>query len=562
MKLLLQLMLMITTSLSRYGLVRAFSSLPASTTLLSLRQQQGNNNNNVHNNNVLRLYMSTAADTSKDTNFVPMTLLSGFLGSGKTTTLKHLLENNEGLKVGVIVNDVASVNIDAKLVANSNSSSVDTMIELDNGCACCSLADELLTTVETLLTRKNNKNDKFDALVVELSGVADPVAIKSNWQMATQQGHAVTKLTQVDRVVTLVDACTFGSDWMTSDLAENRIKWTEEEDRCAGQRKVTELLAEQVEAADVIVLNKIDMATKDELSIASTVASGLNEKAYVQSVEFGKITSNLILGPLPKKEKKKSCCEAAAKAETECKETSCTDTKKEEETSSSCCDDPVCPDSSTASDIPAAAAAVVDAAAAPVGINTDQLGITNFVYKRTRPFHTQRLLGLLNLWPIPIKENLDIKEFSNQDKFKEEDGSVSPFVGVLRSKGFVWMAPNKWYGANEDSYRHDTAMYWSHAGKHLGITSAGKWWGTIEKDEMKLYFQDNEREYERILSDDFVTEEWSDRRQELVFIGTSISQERIESELDKCLLTDTELDYYRQDALRNYQLTLAAENAE
>eukprot|EP00548_Thalassiothrix_antarctica_P010691 CAMPEP_0194159078 /NCGR_PEP_ID=MMETSP0152-20130528/77626_1 /TAXON_ID=1049557 /ORGANISM="Thalassiothrix antarctica, Strain L6-D1" /LENGTH=300 /DNA_ID=CAMNT_0038868597 /DNA_START=232 /DNA_END=1135 /DNA_ORIENTATION=- len=294
-----------------------------------------------------------------------MTLLSGFLGSGKTTTLKHLLENNEGLKVGVIVNDVASVNIDAKLVANSNSSSVDTMIELDNGCACCSLADELLTTVETLLTRKNNKNDKFDALVVELSGVADdngyysnedddltnkdssitysddglkisvdkfdalvvelsgvadPVAIKSNWQMATQQGHAVTKLTQVDRVVTLVDACTFGSDWMTSDLAENRIKWTEEEDRCAGQRKVTELLAEQVEAADVIVLNKIDMATKDELSIASTVASGLNEKAYVQSVEFGKITSNLILGPLPKKEKKKSCCEAAAKAETECKD--------------------------------------------------------------------------------------------------------------------------------------------------------------------------------------------------------------------------------------------------
>ena len=125
-----------------------------------------------------RLFASSVTPDSKQQP-IPMTLLSGFLGSGKTTTLKHLLENTEGVKIGVIVNDVASVNIDAKLVSATNQG----IVELQNGCACCSLADELLTSVETLLQKKQG----LDALVVELSGVADPVAIKSNWQTAKLQ---------------------------------------------------------------------------------------------------------------------------------------------------------------------------------------------------------------------------------------------------------------------------------------------------------------------------------------------------------------------------------------
>ena len=144
-----------------------------------------------------RLFSTAEATEESDTDgAVPITLLAGFLGSGKTTALKNLLENREGIKVGVIVNDVAAVNIDAKLIANPGNdgeapsadqvdagTAIETdfggTVELQNGCACCSLADELLTSVETLMDGRD-----FDAVVVELSGVADPVAVKQNWDMA------------------------------------------------------------------------------------------------------------------------------------------------------------------------------------------------------------------------------------------------------------------------------------------------------------------------------------------------------------------------------------------
>ncbi len=163
------------------------------------------------------LGVASADTTAERTNHkIPITLLSGFLGSGKTTTLQHLLENKEGLKIGVIVNDVASVNIDAKLVKNSDLDSniaaqSDGIIELQNGCACCSLADELLPTVQTLLESKEN----FDAIVVELSGVGDPVAIQQHWKRSVLSGHPVTNKADMKRIVTLIDSSTFGTDWMS-----------------------------------------------------------------------------------------------------------------------------------------------------------------------------------------------------------------------------------------------------------------------------------------------------------------------------------------------------------
>jgi len=124
-----------------------------------------------------------STSTSEDVlTKVPVTILSGFLGSGKTTALKHLLENREGIKVGVVVNDVASVNIDAKLIIGGSES--DGSIQLQNGCACCSLADELLVSLNTLLENQAAKDSSFDAVVVELSGVADPVSVKNNWNEA------------------------------------------------------------------------------------------------------------------------------------------------------------------------------------------------------------------------------------------------------------------------------------------------------------------------------------------------------------------------------------------
>ena len=135
--------------------------------------------------------------------------LPGFLGSGKTSTLKHLLENNSNIKIGTIVNDVASVNIDAKLVANSDAQrdgnqstgNLDSegVVELQNGCACCSLADELFTSIETL-TRNGDR--ELDAIVVELSGVADPMAVRDNWAAAAEQGHPATRIANLVRTVT------------------------------------------------------------------------------------------------------------------------------------------------------------------------------------------------------------------------------------------------------------------------------------------------------------------------------------------------------------------------
>ena len=151
-------------------------------------------------------------------------------------------------------------------------------------------------------------------------------------------------------------------------------------------------------------------------------------------------------------------------------------------------------------------------------------------------------MALLNTWPVPVKEtlDLDILQDAQENGYNMVDGSgdvESPFVGVLRSKGFCWLSPTKWSGANEDVYRHDTAMYWSHAGKHFGLAANGKWWGSIQmydgwEDYMKKLFKGNLAEYERILREDFVSEEFGDRRQELVFIGTGLDEAKITSALE------------------------------
>mmetsp|Transcript_27106 Transcript_27106/g.54174 ORF Transcript_27106/g.54174 Transcript_27106/m.54174 type:complete len:294 (-) Transcript_27106:94-975(-) len=161
--------------------------------------------------------------------------------------------------------------------------------------------------------------------------------------------------------------------------------------------------------------------------------------------------------------------------------------------------------------------------------SVDHLGITSFVYRASTPFNSQRLMALLNRWPIPIKDCLDFGLVMGLGEDDVDDAvDNKAFVGVLRSKGFCWMAPTKWSNsAGNDVWRHDTAMYWSHAGKHFGITSAGKWWGCLTKEQIKPYFANNMKEYDRIIAEDWVSEEWGDRRQELVFIGSKLNEAEI-----------------------------------
>lgn len=541
---------------------------------------------------------STVSDSEQNVDErPPITLLAGFLGSGKTTTLQNMLTNSDGIKIGIIVNDVASINIDSKLLSNPSYSKEET-IELQNGCACCSLADELLTSVERLV---DGGRRKFDHIVVELSGVADPVAVKNNWEQAEYLDHPATALARMDKVVTLVDSSTFGTDWMTWDTSGDRDGWVDENDDCAKAKKVPELLAEQIESASVLVLNKIDIAGEEQVKIASALTKVLNDKATTFEVKYGGVTAKDIFSvkALERKKEEEDCsdpncndpthdhahshnhgeiCQDSTCTDTshshshdhgeDCKDKDCTDTSHShshdhgddckgaecthpshshshdhgEACNDSTCNDPTHDHSHTHDH---------------ASTSTSNLGITNFVYKSDRPFNPRRLLTLLHFWPVPIKEELDLgqlEEAVNEGVDINGRTEKSPFIGVLRSKGFCWMAPSVWNGPGDDVWRHDTAMYWSHAGKHFGISTAGKWWGTLDKEQMKLYFANNQKEYDRIIREDFVSEEFGDRRQEIVFIGANISKEDITKALDDCLCTDEEMESYRQQ-LRNFEET-------
>ena len=191
--------------------------------------------------------------------------------------------------------------------------------------------------------------------------------------------------------------------------------------------------------------------------------------------------------------------------------------------------------------------------------STANLGISSFVYKATRPFEPKRLRKLLFAWPIPIKGELDFDLLNDtlktgygidQEGDEEETSkTISPFVGVLRSKGFCWIAPTAWEGLLADPWRHDTAMYWSHAGKHFGLEPGGQFWDSLPRSALQDFFagsSDPEGSIHKILNEDFVTEEFGDRRQELVFIGVTMRQKDIEAALDSCLLTDDEMEDYRK----------------
>lgn len=434
-------------------------------------------------------------------------------------------------------------------------------------------------------------------------------------------------MADISKVVTVVDAQTFGSDFMTWDMAQNREGWTDPNDACSANQKVSELLAEQVEAADIILVNKVDLASEEQVVVASKVAAALNVNAVLRTVTMGQILPEEILG-LTLEQEEEACADSACTdashnhvaAEAACVEgTDCANpthghshTGHEQAATATDCSDPVCTDAShnhAAAEAACAetdctnpthghsSAAVADCsdptctdashnhaevACAEPGCtdtshghshshshatSTDALGITNFVYKSDKPFDTQRLLAVLNRWPVPKKDILDL-EFLKEVR---AEGSVdvfgksladNPFVGVLRSKGFSWLAPSSWTGLIEDTWRHDTAMYLSHAGRHMSIDTAGKWWASIPQEQMEFFFdEDNKVEKERILREDFVSEEFGDRRQELVFIGMGIDQEAITNALNECLLTDEEMQTYRQQLSNIEQMMLSAQTS-
>ncbi len=223
-------------------------------------------------------------------NKLPVTVLSGFLGAGKTTMLNHILANRQGMRVALIVNDMSEVNIDAALVRDGGanlSRTEEQLVEMTNGCICCTLRDDLLKEVRALA-----EQGRFDYLLIESTGIAEPLPVAATFDFRDENGRSLSDISRLDTMVTVVDAANLLKDYGSGDFLADRGETAGEGDN----RTIVDLLVEQIEFADVVVLNKIGTATPAERDAARKIIVALNPDAKLIETDFGQVDLKDVLG--------------------------------------------------------------------------------------------------------------------------------------------------------------------------------------------------------------------------------------------------------------------------